>query len=82
MLPTGREMAARAWKMGLKIVAGTDTSYFDKNNRTLADEMIELSDAGLGPMDAIKAGTPYRRKSWASTSAPALFARATRRILW
>jgi imidazolonepropionase-like amidohydrolase len=57
MLPTGREMAARAWKMGLKIVAGTDTSYFDKNNRTLADEMIELSDAGMGPMDAIKAGT-------------------------
>ena len=57
MLPTGREMAARAWKMGLKIVAGTDTSYFDKNNRTMADEIIELSDAGLGPMDAIKAGT-------------------------
>src|ERR1700691_108156 len=57
MLPTGREMAARAWKMGLKIVAGTDTSYFDKNNRTMADEMIELSDVGLGPMEAIKAGT-------------------------
>jgi imidazolonepropionase-like amidohydrolase len=57
MLPTGREMTARAWKMGVKIVAGTDTSYFDKNNRTLADEMIELSDAGLGPMEAIKAGT-------------------------
>jgi imidazolonepropionase-like amidohydrolase len=57
MLPTGREMAARAWKMGVKIVAGTDTSYFDKNNRTLADEMIELSDAGMGPMEAIKAGT-------------------------
>jgi imidazolonepropionase-like amidohydrolase len=57
MLPTGREMTATAWKMGLKIVAGTDTSYFDKNNRTMADEIIELSDAGLGPMDAIKAGT-------------------------
>ncbi len=57
MLPTVREMTAKAWKMGLKIVAGTDTSYFDKNNRTLADEMIELSDAGLGPMEAIKAGT-------------------------
>ncbi len=57
MLPSGREMAARAWKMGLKIVAGTDTSYFDKNNRTMADEIIELSEAGLGPMDAIKAGT-------------------------
>jgi imidazolonepropionase-like amidohydrolase len=57
MLPTGREMAARAWKMGVKMVAGTDTSYFDKNNRTMADEIIELSDAGMGPMDAIKAGT-------------------------
>jgi imidazolonepropionase-like amidohydrolase len=57
MLPTGREMTAKAWKMGLKIVAGTDTSYFDKNNRTMADEIIELSEAGLGPMDAIKAGT-------------------------
>src|SRR5579864_1148456 len=57
MLPVARELTARAWKMGVKIVAGTDTSYFDKNNRTLADEMIELSDAGMGPMDAIKAGT-------------------------
>jgi imidazolonepropionase-like amidohydrolase len=57
MLVTGREMTARAWKMGIKIVAGTDTSYFDKNNRTLADEIIELSDAGMEPMNAIKAGT-------------------------
>ncbi|MBZ5662403.1 MAG: amidohydrolase family protein [Acidobacteriia bacterium] len=57
MLPTGREMAAKAWKMGIKIVAGTDTSYFDKNNRTLTDEMIELAGIGMSPMDAIKAGT-------------------------
>ena len=57
MLPVGREMTARAWKMGVKIVAGTDTSYFDKNNRTMSDEIIELSDAGLEPMEAIKAGT-------------------------
>jgi imidazolonepropionase-like amidohydrolase len=57
MLPTGREMTARAWKMGVKIVGGTDTSYFDKNNRSMADEIIELSDAGLEPMNAIKAGT-------------------------
>ncbi len=57
MLPTGRELVTRAWKIGVKIVAGTDTTYFVNNNRTLADEMIELSDAGLGPMDAIKAGT-------------------------
>lgn len=57
MLPIGREMTARAWKMGIKIVAGTDTTYFDKNNRSLADEIIELAGAGLPPMDAIKAGT-------------------------
>jgi imidazolonepropionase-like amidohydrolase len=57
MLATGREMTGKAWKMGIKIVAGTDTTYFDKNNRSLADEMIELADAGLPPMDAIKAGT-------------------------
>jgi imidazolonepropionase-like amidohydrolase len=57
MLPVGREMTARAWKMGIKIVAGTDTTYFAKNNRSLADEIIELAGAGLPPMDAIKAGT-------------------------
>jgi imidazolonepropionase-like amidohydrolase len=57
MLPTGREMTAKAWKMGIKIVAGTDTSYFDKNNRTLSDEMIELAGIGMSPMDAIKTGT-------------------------
>ncbi len=40
MLPVAREMTAKAWKMGIKIVAGTDTTYFEKNNRTLADEII------------------------------------------
>jgi imidazolonepropionase-like amidohydrolase len=43
--------------MGVKIVAGTVTSYFDKNNRTIADEFIELAGTGMPPMDAIKAGT-------------------------
>lgn len=57
MLPVGREMTSKAWKMGVKIVAGTDTTYFDKNNRSLADEIIELAGAGLPPMDAITAGT-------------------------
>jgi len=52
-----REMVAKAWKMGVKIVAGTDTNYFDKNNRTMTDEIIELAGAGIPPMDAIKAAT-------------------------
>lgn len=57
MLPEGRAVAARAWKMGVTIVAGTDTNYFDKNNRSMSDEIIELAGVGLPPMDAIKAGT-------------------------
>jgi imidazolonepropionase-like amidohydrolase len=57
MLPVAHEMVAKAWKMGIKIVAGTDTSYFDKNNRTIADEIVELAGAGIPPMEAIKAAT-------------------------
>jgi imidazolonepropionase-like amidohydrolase len=57
MLPVAREMTAKAAKMGIKIVAGSDTTYFDKNNRSMSDEIIDLSEAGLSPMDAIKSGT-------------------------
>jgi imidazolonepropionase-like amidohydrolase len=57
MLPIARETTAKAWKMGIKIVAATDTTYFDKNNRSLADEIIELAAIGMSPMEAIKAGT-------------------------
>jgi len=57
MLPVGREMTAKAAKMGIEIVAGSDTTYFDKNNRSMSDEIIDLSEAGLSPMDAIKSGT-------------------------
>lgn len=57
MLPVAHEMVAKAWKMGVKIVGGTDTSYFDKNNRTMADEIVELAGAGIPPMDAIRAAT-------------------------
>ena len=57
MLPIALEMTAKAWKMGIKIVAGTDTTYFEKNNRTMADEIIALAGAGIPAMDAIKAGT-------------------------
>lgn len=57
MLPVAHEMVARAWKMGVKIVAGTDTQYLDKNNRTMADEIVELVGTGIPPLDAIKAAT-------------------------
>jgi imidazolonepropionase-like amidohydrolase len=52
-----REMTARAWKMRLQIVAGTDTGYLPASNRRMADEIVALAGAGLPPMEAIKAAT-------------------------
>lgn len=58
MQPRARDTAARAWKMGVKIIAGTDTSY-DATGLGLgmADEVAELVRAGMPPIDAIKAAT-------------------------
>ena len=57
MLPRIREMTAHAWKMGIKIVAGTDTGYLPQSTRRVPDEIAELVGIGMPPMDAIKAGT-------------------------
>lgn len=77
-----REMTAKAWKMGIKIVAGKDTSYFDKNNRTMTDEIIELTGVGIPPMDAIKAGTSLSAEELGVTSGQAQSASDTKRISW
>jgi len=57
MLPRVREVAAHAWKMGIKVVAGTDTGYLPQSTRRIPDEIVELVGIGMPPMDAIKAGT-------------------------
>jgi imidazolonepropionase-like amidohydrolase len=57
MLPRLREAAAKAWKMGIKQVAGTDTGYGPQSNRRMPHEVIELVGIGMPPMDAIKAAT-------------------------
>jgi len=57
MLPRVREMTAHAWKMGVKIVTGTDTTYGPKSNRRIPHEIAELAGIGMPPMDAIKAAT-------------------------
>jgi imidazolonepropionase-like amidohydrolase len=57
MLPRVRETAAHAWKMGVKIVAGTDTGYLPQSTRRVPDEIAELVGIGMPPMEAIKAGT-------------------------
>ena len=57
MLPRVRETAAKAYKTGVKIVAGTDTGYGPTSNRRLSHEVIELAAIGMAPMEAIKAAT-------------------------
>ncbi len=57
MLPRLREASAKAWKMGIKLVAGTDTGYGPQSNRRMPHEVIELVGIGMPPMDAIKAAT-------------------------
>ena len=57
MQPRGRETTGRAWKMGVKIVAGSDNVYEPASSRGPADEIIQLVRSGMPAMDAIKAGT-------------------------
>jgi imidazolonepropionase-like amidohydrolase len=57
MLPRVRETAAKAWKLGVKLIAGTDTGYGPQSNRRVPHEVIELVAAGMPPMEAIKAAT-------------------------
>ena len=57
MLPRLLETSEKARKLGVKLVAGTDTGYTPNSNRRMADEIIALTKIGLSPMEAIKAGT-------------------------
>jgi imidazolonepropionase-like amidohydrolase len=57
MMPRVREVTSKAWKMGIKIVAGTDTGYMPRSNRRIPDEIVEFVNVGIPPMDAIKAAT-------------------------
>ena len=53
-LAAGHEMAARAYRKGVRIIAGTD-SY--NNLLPVSDEVAELVRVGMTPMDAIMAAT-------------------------
>jgi imidazolonepropionase-like amidohydrolase len=57
MLPRLREAAAKAWKLGIKLIAGTDTGYGPQSNRRMPHEVLALAEIGMPPMDAIKAAT-------------------------
>lgn len=57
MLPRVQEMARNARRLGVKIVAATDTGYGPNSTTTLAHELIELSTIGMTPLEALRSAT-------------------------
>ncbi len=57
MLPRIKETAEEAHKLGVKIVAATDTGYGPNSVLRLSQELVELVGVGLSPYEAIKAAT-------------------------
>lgn len=57
MLPRVRETSSFAWKLGVRLVAGTDTGYGPASVRRVPHEVMELVQVGMPPMDAIKSAT-------------------------
>ncbi len=57
MLPRLREMTAAAHRLGVRIVAATDTGYGPESVVRMPHELIELVGAGLSPLEAIRAAT-------------------------
>lgn len=57
MLPRVQEMARTAHRLGVKIVAATDTGYGPESTTTLAHELLELVEIGMTPLEALRAAT-------------------------
>lgn len=57
MLPRVRETTARARRMGVPVIAGTDTDYGVRSVRRMQDEILEIVQAGASAMEAIKSAT-------------------------
>ena len=57
MLPRVREMAAKAHRMGVTIVAATDTGYGPNSTLRLSEELNELVQIGMTNEEAIRAAT-------------------------
>jgi imidazolonepropionase-like amidohydrolase len=57
MLPRIRETTQHALKLGVMVVAGTDTGYGPNSARRMGHEVMELIALGMPPMEAIQAAT-------------------------
>jgi len=57
MVPRARQMVASAHRLGVKIVAGTDTGYGPNSVTRMSHELEELVSCGLPPPEALRAAT-------------------------
>ena len=57
MLPRLKETIGRAHKLGVRIVAGSDTGYGPTSIGRISLEVANLVDAGLSPLAALQAAT-------------------------
>jgi imidazolonepropionase-like amidohydrolase len=57
MLPVLQAAVRRAAELGIPIAAGADTSYSENAVTSVATEVAYLHDAGLAPLDALRAAT-------------------------
>jgi imidazolonepropionase-like amidohydrolase len=57
MLPQLKDVIARAHKLGVKIVAGSDTGYGPSSVARLSIEVANLVDAGMPPIAALQSAT-------------------------
>ena len=61
MLPRLKDAIARAHKIGVRIVAGSDTGYGPASVGRVSNEIANLVDAGLTPLAALQAATHHQR---------------------
>ena len=57
MLPRARTMLQRARALGVRIVAGTDTSYGPESITRVSHEITNFVDIGLTPLEALQSAT-------------------------
>jgi imidazolonepropionase-like amidohydrolase len=57
MLPVLRAAVRKAYDLGIPIAAGADTSYSERSLTSVATEVQYLAEAGLKPLDALRAAT-------------------------
>jgi imidazolonepropionase-like amidohydrolase len=57
MLPRLRELVVRAHKLGVKIVAGSDTSYGRNSLTRISQELTHFVEMGFTPLEALQSAT-------------------------